>query len=158
MYVFAIFWIWFGSAVGAAIVGNSRQAALAGFVLGLFLGPLGIVAAFALDGRPCCPHCAGRLDGRGQICQHCQRPLRWEESGSGSIQLPSLIAPRSSADFMRCPHCSAALRERSAECPDCGGAITWAKGRPIKVMRTDSGAFPPLHPSERPWSQFRGSR
>ena len=52
MSSFAIFvWVWSGSTVAAGIIGHARQAAIAGAVLGLFLGPIGVVAAFALDGR-----------------------------------------------------------------------------------------------------------
>ena len=157
MSTFAILWIWFSSAVAAGIIGHARQAAPAGAVLGLFLGPLGVLAAFALDGRSSCPHCAGRLDGRGHICQHCHRPIRWEDTASESSILP-LNWLRFGKDAQRCPHCAATLEEDASSCSKCGGSVTWANGMPLKVSRHDSPEVPPSSASERPWSQFRGMR
>ncbi len=154
---FAVLWIWFSSAVAAGIIGYSRQAGPAGVVLGLFLGPIGVVAAFALDGRPSCPHCAGKLHGRGQICQHCHRPIRWEDVVSESSILP-LRWLRFGKETVNCPHCNAMLEEEASACRRCGGSITWAKGMPLKVARHDSPEVPPTRPTEKPWTQFRGMR
>ena len=137
MSSFFYLWVWFGSAVAAGIIGHARQAAIAGAVLGLFLGPIGVVAAFALDGRASCPHCAGRLDGRGQICQHCHRPIRWDNVPSELSILP-LKWFHLGKEALNCPHCAAVLSEEVARCPKCGGGITWAKGTPLKVSRHDS--------------------
>jgi hypothetical protein len=150
-------WIWFGSGVAAGIIGHARHAAMAGAVLGLFLGPIGVLAAFALDGRASCPHCAGRLDGRGQICQHCHRPIRWDNvpQEPSSILLKWL---RPGDDALRCPHCTAALPAEVARCPKCNGSITWAKGVPLKVSRHDAPEPPVGQPTEKSWSQFRRMR
>jgi rubredoxin len=157
MASFILLWMWLSSPVAAGIIGYARQAALAGAVLGLFLGPLGVVAAFALDGRPSCPHCAGRLDGQGHICQHCHRPIRWDNGPSESSSLPVKWF-RSGKDSLHCPHCGVALPEEVARCPKCGGSITWAHGTPLKVARHDSPEIPAIQPTEKPWSQFRGMR
>jgi hypothetical protein len=160
MYAYTILWIflwiWFGSGVAAGIIGHARQAAVAGAVLGLFLGPIGVIAAFALDGRASCPHCAGRLDGRGQICQHCHRPIRWDNVPP---ELPTVILKwlRPGREVLHCPHCSKELSTEVARCPKCSGSITWAKGTPLKVSRHD-GPELPLAPSEKAWSQFRRLR
>jgi len=150
-------WIWFGSGVAAGIIGHARQAAIAGAVLGLFLGPIGVVAAFALDGRASCPHCAGRLDGRGQICQHCHRPIRWDNV-SPELSILPLKWFHLGKDALHCPHCATGLSAEVARCPKCGGSITWAQGTPLKVSRHDAPESPLGQPSEKPWSQIRGMR
>jgi len=58
-------------------VASTRNAAFWGFVLGLFFGPLGLLAAFRLDDRPQCPWCCGRLAGRGALCPHCRSEIVW---------------------------------------------------------------------------------
>jgi hypothetical protein len=154
------FWIcftWFGSAVAAGIIGHARQAVVPGAILGLFLGPIGLVAAFALDGRSSCPHCAGKLDGRGQICQHCNRPIRWHDSPSESSVL-SLNWLRGGHGALECPYCATRLQAEVARCPQCSGAITWAKGVPLKVSRHDAPEPPDPQPTGKPWSQFRRLR
>jgi hypothetical protein len=150
-------WMWFSSAVAAGIIGHARQAAIPGLVLGLFLGPIGVVAAFSLDGRASCPHCAGRLEGRGQICQHCHRPIRWDNMPSEMASLP-LRWLGLGKDALTCPHCSTSLSEEVARCPKCSGSITWAKGTPLKVSRHDGPEAPVVPPSEKPWTQFKGMR
>jgi len=147
MLGYAWVWIWFiwlSSAIAAGIVGHARQAALPGTVLGLFFGPIGLLAAFALDGR-------------GQICQHCNRPIRWNEPASepSILRLGWLLGGH---DSLSCPYCSIRLDEEVARCPQCSGAITWAKGVPVKVSRHDKPEPPDPQPTERAWSQARRLR
>lgn len=62
--------------VGGWIVGRSKEKAVEGALLGAMLGPLGVLAAAALDGRPQCPECRGRLPGAGgRVCPHCRADL-----------------------------------------------------------------------------------
>ncbi len=68
--------LWIMSAIAGAFAGGSRNAAMGGFLLGLFFGPVGLIAALGLDDRYQCPRCRGRLDGRGEICQHCGQEIR----------------------------------------------------------------------------------
>jgi len=158
MFWFAIgLWVWFSSGVAAGIIGHARQAAIAGALLGFFLGPIGDVAAFALDGRASCPHCAGRLQGRGQICQHCHRPIRWDHIPP-ELSIRPLRWFGFAKDGLNCPHCAAELSEEVARCPKCNGSITWAKGAPLKVSRHDSPEGSLAPPAIKPWSQFRGVR
>ena len=153
-YLWLFLWIWFGSAVAAGVIGYTRQAGVAGLVLGLFLGPIGVAAAYALDGRAACPHCAGRLDGRGRICQHCQRPIRWDNAPNDSSSF-SFSWLRFRPESLSCPHCMALLRNQPADCPKCGGSITWAKGLPMKVSRHDEAEVPSGRMTDQPWSQAR---
>jgi hypothetical protein len=48
-------------------------------LLGLLFGPLGVLAAFALDARATCPRCYGRIDAEAYICMYCHTPLRKRE-------------------------------------------------------------------------------
>lgn len=62
---------WFVCAIAGAIIGKAKQSEGAGFMLGLILGPIGVLAAFALDGRPQCRQCRGRHNPQALVCQHC---------------------------------------------------------------------------------------
>jgi RNA polymerase subunit RPABC4/transcription elongation factor Spt4 len=63
-------------AVGGA-VGAPRMAYFTGLLLGLFFGPLGVFAAFAIDKRPRCPNCFARLNGLARECPACHSGLTW---------------------------------------------------------------------------------
>jgi hypothetical protein len=56
----------------AGDVGARRNCRIKGILLGLFFGPLGIIAAGFLDARPLCHNCGGRLNGRFPVCPHCR--------------------------------------------------------------------------------------
>jgi len=60
-----------------AVIGSNRGAGWCGFALGFLFGPLGVVASLALDNRPKCPQCLGRLNGRAKVCEHCNCELEW---------------------------------------------------------------------------------
>ena len=74
LYVFAMLACTF---VGGA-VGRPRMAYVTGCFLGLFFGPLGVFAAFAIDKRPQCPQCSSRLNGMAQQCPFCHARLLWK--------------------------------------------------------------------------------
>jgi len=59
-------------------VGRPRMAYVTGCFLGLFFGPLGVFAAFAIDKRPQCPQCSSRLDGLAKECPACHARLVWK--------------------------------------------------------------------------------
>jgi hypothetical protein len=73
-YVFAMLACTF---LGGA-VGRPRMAYVTGCLLGLFFGPLGVFAAFAIDKRPQCPQCSSRLNGLAQECPFCHARLVWK--------------------------------------------------------------------------------
>jgi hypothetical protein len=81
--------LWIASAIAGGIAAASRGAAMGGTFLGLFFGPLGVIAALGLDNRAGCPRCAGRLDGRGLVCQHCGVSLAWPHPCCPKIADPS---------------------------------------------------------------------
>jgi hypothetical protein len=74
---FYIFWMLACTFLGGA-VGRPRMAYLTGCALGLFFGPLGVFAAFAIDKRPQCPQCASRLSGLAKECPCCHARLVWK--------------------------------------------------------------------------------
>ena len=47
------------------------------FFLGLFFGPLGLIASLGIDNRYKCVYCRGRVNDRPQICPHCHSELFW---------------------------------------------------------------------------------
>lgn len=109
------FWIVCG-VVGAVIAGQ-KNAAGAGFFLGLLLGPLGVIAAFAMDNRATCPHCNSRLNGTPKICPQCHREVspvrtgdRSEGDGSFAVRCAKCKAEVSASiddtgQPMKCPAC-----------------------------------------------------
>lgn len=61
----------------AAYVGSFKGQALIGFVLGLFLGPLGIFTISITKGnRLDCPWCFRWVDARATACPHCGRDIK----------------------------------------------------------------------------------
>jgi len=58
-----------------AVVGYLRRAPAVGAMLGGLFGPLGVVAALAIDNRPYCTKCCGRLEDMAETCPHCQAAL-----------------------------------------------------------------------------------
>jgi hypothetical protein len=65
------------AALGGA-VGKPRGGYYTGLLLGLFFGPLGVFAAYAVDKRAQCPNCFTRLGGLARECPHCRARLNWE--------------------------------------------------------------------------------
>jgi hypothetical protein len=67
---------WFISMAFAAHFGGQRNAGMTGLFLGFLFGPVGMIAAGFLDGRPNCSRCGGRQNvkpthQRYEICEHC---------------------------------------------------------------------------------------
>lgn len=87
----AVVLIWFVCAFTAMIVAQSRNASAGlAFVLGLLLGPFGIVIAFVLKPRTAvvvaaaagakppgfereCPYCKSTIPTDASVCRYCQR-------------------------------------------------------------------------------------
>src|SRR4051812_21469439 len=87
---------WILSMIFGASLGGQKNAGLSGLALGLFFGPLGVIAAGLLDSRPCCRRCGGHQNVKPcgkqyKVCEHCgadnpaprpQRPM------AASVNLP----------------------------------------------------------------------
>lgn len=78
--------IWLACAVIAAAIGSKKNEAGSGCLLGLILGPLGILAALMSTGdrRPC-PFCRELVHKEAVLCPHCRKdlppapPSRWSQ-------------------------------------------------------------------------------
>ncbi len=73
--VVLLVWVLFGL-VGAAI-GQTRCRPVAGFLLGMLLGPIGWLLIAFSDGRPQCPACRERIQPAAAVCGHCRAALAW---------------------------------------------------------------------------------
>jgi len=71
----------------AAAISGRHNAAGTGLILGMALGPIGIVAACFADGRRQCPACNGRVDGKPRLCMHCGSEIEWL-GGHGRVREP----------------------------------------------------------------------
>ena len=56
-----------------------KDAGFTGFMLGLFFGPLGIIAATLLDDRQRCPHCGDPVNRDFATCPSCRGAVHWVE-------------------------------------------------------------------------------
>ena len=65
-------------AICGAIVGHGKERTFGGAILGLLFGPIGVITAFALDGRPTCPMCESRLNRSPRVCPCCRTDLDWD--------------------------------------------------------------------------------
>lgn len=63
----------------AAGIAARREAGLTGLMLGLFFGPLGIIAAGFLDERQACPHCGNAVNNNFATCAACHGAVHWVE-------------------------------------------------------------------------------
>jgi len=62
---------WLVCGVLGAIIASGKNAGGSGFALGVLFGPLGLLAAFAVDRRRQCDKCGGRVNGAPEVCQRC---------------------------------------------------------------------------------------
>jgi hypothetical protein len=71
------FLIWIASIVAAWAIGNSKSSPVGGILLGLFLGPVGVLCAFALvdNKRHPCPFCRELISKEAVKCPRCQSDL-----------------------------------------------------------------------------------
>ncbi len=60
-----------------AVIGGRRDSAGTGAILGLLFEELGLIVAFALDGRPKCAHCREPINQNAKLCPHCRSQLFW---------------------------------------------------------------------------------
>ena len=67
--------LWCFCGLISAAIGSQRESPVLGFLLGFFLGPIGIVLAFLVDNRPTCPFCAERHRTGAVLCPHCRTSL-----------------------------------------------------------------------------------
>lgn len=72
----AILYMWFTCLVATAMVGARKGEIIISILMGLFLGPLGLVIALLSRGdRGPCPFCREWVSPRAVICSHCHSKL-----------------------------------------------------------------------------------
>lgn len=74
----AIGLVWCMSPILGYVIATQKQDGFLGALFGLFLGPIGVIAAGFLDSRPMCPMCHTRLNQRPQICPACKTMFKWK--------------------------------------------------------------------------------
>ena len=74
----AVLFFWSLCGLLGAIAGSFRSALVVGGLLGLVLGPLGVIIAFAADNRSKCPACDKPLNNGQLNCPQCHSPLTWK--------------------------------------------------------------------------------
>jgi len=96
--------------ITAAVIGSKKSSGGTGFLLGLFLGPFGILIAIFMRGnQKQCPACAELVHPDAKICKHCGQNL----------------------DVVACPHCNATfyndpnLKGEMGACPQCSKEFTY---------------------------------
>ena len=76
--------VWLGSFLACLFLGSARKCLGTAAILGLFLGPIGVLICFGLgfDGRSKCPHCAELYSPGARICPHCRTALAENDRGA----------------------------------------------------------------------------
>ena len=68
------FWTIFG--IVAGMIGAKKGEGCTMFIIGVLLGPFGIlIALFSRGNRKTCPHCRELIDRDATVCSHCHRDL-----------------------------------------------------------------------------------
>lgn len=72
---FLLFWL--ACAVLGSMIGSAKGAGFSGFVLGLLLGPIGVLIVLVSNGnRRKCPLCAERIQVAAKVCPHCRNEIK----------------------------------------------------------------------------------
>lgn len=109
-----VFWIVCG--IVAAIIGSRKGAGCSAFIVGLALGPLGIVVAIFMKGnRRQCPSCREYIDKDASKCPKCQEDLK-------KIDAPVTISsePSIENETKKCPVCAEQIKLEAIKCRFCG--------------------------------------
>src|SRR4030067_1737039 len=108
------FWVVCG--IVAAIIGSRKGAGCSSFIVGLILGPLGIVVAIFMKGnRRQCPSCREYIDPTATKCPKCQEDLK-------IIDAPVIIdgEPSVENETKKCPACAEQIKLEAVKCRFCG--------------------------------------
>ena len=121
-YVGVLSWLLFG-VVSAVVASNKGRSGCAWFGLGVLLGPIGLILAFAVqpphaqvppaNPQPSalkkCPACAELIRQDAVKCRFCGEKLTSSRGG-----------PSAPEGFWACPRCGAAVGDNVSQCGNCG--------------------------------------
>jgi len=75
-----IIFFWLICGVIAASIGSDKECGCLGFILGILLGPFGIIIILLIKGnKKLCPYCMSRIPAEATVCSKCQRDMSQEE-------------------------------------------------------------------------------
>ena len=87
--LFRSLWLLFG--IIAGMIGSSKGEGCLSFILGILLGPFGILfAIFSKGNQKDCPYCTKRVPEKARVCPFCQSSLTGKQRSS---QQASAVAP-----------------------------------------------------------------
>ncbi len=68
--------LWLVCGIVGAVIGAGKGEGCFGFIIGVMLGPLGILlAVFSKGDRVACPYCKELIHKDAVVCSHCQREI-----------------------------------------------------------------------------------
>ena len=137
-----IIWLLFGFIAG--IIGSKKGEGCLGFIVGVLLGPFGILfAIFSKGNQVTCPYCKELIKKDAIVCKHCGQSLtvktqaykknpvdpvdEWERKQKLQ-QTARRTAPPAAPATAPCPHCNTpidltGLKPGKYTCPNCKGHI-----------------------------------
>ena len=81
--IYVVIWICF-AVIGSAI-GEKKGRKNTGIVLGLLLGPIGLIIILAMDGdKISCPHCKTKISPRATSCPRCTKDIKIRKENKNS--------------------------------------------------------------------------
>jgi len=122
--MFLLLFIFF--AIVGYYIGEQRECALTGAILGFLLGPIGwAVTYFMFDNRPKCDQCGQRAERDARQCPYCHArfaimiqpsPMRLSISNGNSAP----PAQQNTNNLTPCPDCDRLISKLAVSCPQCG--------------------------------------
>jgi len=124
-----IFVAFFLNAIVAAIIAAQGERGIAGFALGFFFGPLGVLAAacWLKPGASFCPHCASRRMGHASVCPACGRDINAPSATSISTSPATPLRVKATPPpppNIRFKNNKAQPQNEGPQCPYCGGVVS----------------------------------
>ena len=81
--IYVVIWICF--AVIGSFIGEKKGRQNTGIVLGLLLGPIGLIIILAMDGdKISCPHCKTKISPRATSCPRCTKDIKIRKENKNS--------------------------------------------------------------------------
>jgi ribosomal protein L40E len=116
-------WAVIGGLVGA-VIGNTKNRFVAGFMFGFLLGPAGwLLVAFGAGENPVCPYCKGQVFPGAVKCKNCGSDLPARRPSPPRGQ--QAAGPR--IEETACPYCGRRIPADAAKCRLCGAQLPQPK-------------------------------